>query len=110
MVHHKIIILLFAYKDYCSLFHTNHSPFKLKNSPYSMRVRFSFSSRRTRKIDSHNKHRQDYPSLAKEVIISSDIVLEILDARFIKETRNYAMEAFASEHGKVLIYVINKAD
>ena len=75
-----------------------------------MRVRFSFSSRRTRKIDSHNKHRQDYPSLAKEVIISSDIVLEILDARFIKETRNYAMEAFAREHGKVLIYIINKAD
>ena len=75
-----------------------------------MRVRFSFSSRRTRKIDSHNKHRQDYPSLAKEVIISSDIVLEILDARFIKETRNFALEAFAREHGKVLIYIINKAD
>ena len=75
-----------------------------------MRVRFSFSSRRTRKIDGHNEHRQDYPSLAKEVIISSDIVLEILDARFIKETRNYALEAFAREHSKVLIYVINKSD
>ncbi len=75
-----------------------------------MRVRFNFSSRRTRKIDSHNKHRQDYPSLAKEVIIASDIVLEILDARFIKETRNSMMENFAKEHGKLLIYVLNKAD
>jgi len=75
-----------------------------------MRVKFAFSSRRTRKIDSHNKHRQEYPSLAKEVILSSDIVLEVLDARFIKETRNFMMEEFAREHGKILIYILNKAD
>ncbi|MEK6909363.1 MAG: GTPase [Nanoarchaeota archaeon] len=75
-----------------------------------MRVKFTFSSRKTRKIDPHNKHRQEYPSLAKEVIISSDIVLEILDARFIKETRNFQMEQFAREHGKILIYILNKAD
>jgi len=75
-----------------------------------MRVKFTFSSRKTKKIDTHNKHRQEYPSLAKEVIISADIILEILDARFIKETRNFEMEAFAREHGKLLIYVLNKAD
>src|SRR3989344_3952384 len=68
-----------------------------------MRVKFTFSSRKTRKIDPHNKHRQEYPSLAKEVIISSDLILEILDARFINETRNFMMEEFAREHGKILI-------
>ena len=75
-----------------------------------MRVKFTFSSRKTRKIDSHNKHRQAYPELAKEVIAASDIVLEILDARFIKDTRNIEMEKYALEHGKLLIYVINKVD
>lgn len=75
-----------------------------------MRVKYTFSSRKTRKIDTHNKHRQEYPSLAKEVIISSDIVLEVLDSRFIKETRNYEMENFAREHGRIVIYILNKAD
>ena len=75
-----------------------------------MRVKFTFSSRKTRKIDTHNKHRQEYPSLAKEVIISSDIVLEVLDARFISETRNDVMEEFARVNGKILIYILNKAD
>lgn len=75
-----------------------------------MRVKFSFSSRKTRKIDSHNKHRQEYPSLAREVISSSDIILQVLDARFIQETRNFKMEEYAREHGKILIYILNKAD
>lgn len=75
-----------------------------------MRVKFTFSSRKTRKIDSHNKHRKAFPSLAKEVIKSSDVVLEVLDARFIKETRNFEMEEFAREQGKILIYILNKAD
>ncbi len=75
-----------------------------------MRVRFTFSSRHTRTADTHNKHRQAYPELAKEVIAASDVVLEILDARFIKDTRNFVMENYALEHGKLLIYVINKVD
>ncbi len=75
-----------------------------------MRVKYSFSSRRTRKIDPHNKHRQEYPMLAKEVIFASDLVLEVLDARFIDETRNKELEEFAQAQGKKMIYVINKAD
>ncbi len=75
-----------------------------------MRVKFTFSSRHTRTADTHNKHRQSYPELAKEVIAASDVVLEILDARFIKDTRNFVMENYALEHGKLLIYVINKVD
>ncbi len=75
-----------------------------------MRVKFTFSSRHTRTADTHNKHRQSYPELAKEVIAAADVVLEILDARFIKDTRNFVMENYALEHGKLLIYVINKVD
>ncbi len=75
-----------------------------------MRVRYDFSSRKTRKIDTHNKHRKEYPSLAKEVVLVSDVVIEVLDARFVDETRNKEMENFAMEKGKKIIYAINKAD
>ena len=75
-----------------------------------MRVKYVFSSRRTRKIDPHNKHRQEYPELAKEVISVSDVILEVLDARFIEQTRNKELEEFASSQEKKIIYVINKAD
>ncbi len=75
-----------------------------------MRVKFTYSSRHTRTADTHNKHRQAYPELAKEVIAAANVVLEILDARFIKDTRNFEMENYALEHGKLLIYVINKVD
>ena len=57
-----------------------------------------------------NIHKVAFPKQAKKVIETSDIVLEILDARFIDKTRNTEMENFAKEKGKKLIYVINKAD
>ncbi|MBS3097475.1 50S ribosome-binding GTPase [Candidatus Woesearchaeota archaeon] len=44
--------------------------------------------------------------VVNEVIEKSDIVLEILDARFIEETRNRRIENKA----KILIHVINKCD
>ncbi len=75
-----------------------------------MRIKFTYSSRHTRTLDTHNKHRQSFPELAKEVIAASDVILEILDARFIKDTRNLAMEKYALEHDKLLIYVVNKVD
>ncbi|MFH0831687.1 MAG: GTPase [archaeon] len=75
-----------------------------------MRVRYEFSSRRTGRIEGTNKHRKSYPSVAREVIRISDIVLEILDARFIEETRNSEFEALAEKSGKKIVYVLNKAD
>ncbi len=75
-----------------------------------MRVRYSFSSRRTGQIAEGNKHREPYPKLVKEVIKISDIILEILDARFLRETRNIELEKLIKESGKKIIYVINKAD
>ncbi len=45
-----------------------------------------------------------------EVIEESDIVLEIIDCRFIKETRNTELEDVIKAKGKKLIYVLNKSD
>jgi ribosome biogenesis GTPase A len=44
------------------------------------------------------------------VIKESDIILEVLDARRIDETRNVEIEEKARRAGKVLIYVFNKCD
>src|SRR3989338_299470 len=75
-----------------------------------MRVRYSFSSRRTRTIDPFNQHRTPFPKLAEKVIENADILLEVLDARFIEETRNLEVEEIIKRKGKKLIYVLNKID
>lgn len=46
----------------------------------------------------------------RKVIAKSDILLEVLDARFIDETRNPFIEKKIKEEGKKLIYVVNKID
>jgi hypothetical protein len=75
-----------------------------------MRVRYSFSSRKTGRVDLTNVHKKPVPRLVKEVIGMSDIILEVLDARFIEETRNREMEEIVAKMGKKLIFVLNKAD
>lgn len=75
-----------------------------------MRIRYSFSSRRTGTVDSSNKHKKAIPKLIKEVIDISDIIIEVLDARFIEETRNKEIENLIIEKGKKIIYAVNKSD
>ena len=75
-----------------------------------MRVRYSFSSRRTRQVGKMRKQRTTYPDLLKKIVEESDILLEILDARFPEETRNHEIEQIIQEKGKQHIYVFNKFD
>jgi len=75
-----------------------------------MRIRYSFSSRRTGYIEGRNDHKQTFPKLVREVIATSDIILEILDARFLKETRNPDLEKLILDKKKKIIYVLNKSD
>ena len=75
-----------------------------------MRPRYSFSSRHTGTIANSNKHRIPIPKMVKEVIRISDIVLEVLDARFIEDTRNRELERMILDLGKKIIFVLNKAD
>lgn len=48
--------------------------------------------------------------IVNDVIEKSDILLEILDARFIEETRNKELEDKIRAAGKKLIFVLNKCD
>ena len=57
-----------------------------------MRKRYSFSSRRTGNIKNIRKQRKKYPDVLHEIVETSDIVLQVLDARFIEETRNLDIE------------------
>jgi len=75
-----------------------------------MRPRYSFSSRHNRNVKNMRKQRGKYPSLAKKIVQDSDIILEILDARFPKETRNKDIEDEIKKKKKRVIYVLNKAD
>jgi len=75
-----------------------------------MKPRYSFSSRRTRNVENIRKQKQKYPELTRKIIEDSDIILEILDARFIEETRNKEVEEVLTREKKKIIYVINKSD
>lgn len=56
------------------------------------------------------KQKGKYPLLLKQIIETSDIVLEILDARFPKEMQNKEIEKLVKDKGKKIIYVLNKSD
>src|SRR3989344_414134 len=56
------------------------------------------------------KNRKEFPRLLLDVIKQSDILLEILDARFIDDTRNKEIEELIKKQGKRIIYVLNKSD
>lgn len=75
-----------------------------------MRVRYSFGSRHTGNIENIEKQRKKYPDIVTELMDITDIILQVLDARFLTETRNLAIEEKIKESGKKLIYVINKID
>ena len=51
-----------------------------------------------------------YWSIVNKVIRDSDMLLLILDARMVEETRNEEVEAKVERSGKKLMYVINKTD
>lgn len=73
-------------------------------------VQYTYSSHRTRRIEKIRKQRVKYPQVARNVVNTSDIILEVLDARFIEETRNLELEEEIEKQKKKIIYVLNKAD
>ncbi len=66
--------------------------------------------RSSKKLKNSKKQKQKYPLLLKKVIETSDIILEILDARFAKEMQNKEVEQFVKSKNKKIIYVLNKSD
>ncbi len=73
-------------------------------------VQYTYSSHRTRHIEKIKKQRTKYPQIAKNVIDVSDIILEVIDARFLEETRNKKLEEEIRKQNKKIIYVLNKSD
>ncbi|HLC85751.1 MAG TPA: GTPase [Candidatus Nanoarchaeia archaeon] len=51
-----------------------------------------------------------YWNIVDDVVRNSDIIIEVLDARFIEETRNRELEEKIRKQKKKLIYAINKSD
>ncbi len=67
-------------------------------------------ARSTKRLKNIKKQRGKYPLLLERVIEMSDIILEILDARFPKEMQNKEVEKLVKNKGKKIIYVLNKSD
>ena len=45
-----------------------------------------------------------------QVLREAEIIIEVLDARMIDETRNFELEEKIEKLGKIILYVINKSD
>ncbi len=75
-----------------------------------VRVRYSFSSRRTGHTKNIRKQRKKYPKILSEVLDKADVIVEVLDARFVSETRSLDLEKTIKQRGKKLILVLNKID
>ena len=62
------------------------------------------------KIKNIEREKQPFPLVVKQILNEADIILEVLDARFIEETINPDLQGLAEKTGKRLIYVLNKSD
>jgi hypothetical protein len=54
--------------------------------------------------------KKKYIRVVEKMIDHADIILEILDARYVEESRNKRLEDLILKKGKKLIFVINKSD
>ena len=73
-------------------------------------MRTKRQARSTKRLKNLKKQRGKYPLLLEKIIEVSDIVLEVLDARFSKEMQNKSIEKLIVNKGKKIIYVLNKSD
>ena len=64
---------------------------------------------RGKSLDTHIHH-LSIPLIVQRTIEHADIILEILDARFIDKTRNKEIEKIIKKMGKSIIYIFNKSD
>jgi len=58
----------------------------------------------------YSVRKKSFSHIVNDVIAKSDVILEVLDARMIDQTRQPLLEQEILQSGKRLIFVINKAD
>ncbi len=63
-----------------------------------------------KKLKRARRSKTSFPELTEQIVDSSDIILEVLDSRFIQDTRNYELEKKIAKKNKKIIYVLNKSD
>ncbi|MFW5847088.1 MAG: GTPase [Nanoarchaeota archaeon] len=61
-------------------------------------------------LNKAKKQKKKFPEIVEELIKASDVIIEILDARFLDEMRNEFLEKRIINSQKGLIIVANKAD
>lgn len=66
--------------------------------------------REPRSIKNTSRQEEKFPEIIMRVIDESDILLELVDARFVSEMRNSDVEEIIKKKGKKIIYVLNKSD
>lgn len=71
---------------------------------------FGKSKKAKGKSPNTHKHKSYVFSIVNKVIEESDIILEVLDSRFIEKTRNFEVEKKVKKLGKIIIYIFNKSD
>ena len=62
------------------------------------------------KSNTTNKHKSSVPEIVRNIVEQSDIILEVLDSRFIGKTRHPELEEKIKRMEKRIIYVLNKSD
>jgi len=72
--------------------------------------KFGKSKKIRGKSPNTHKHKSYVHSVINKIVEESDIILEVLDSRFIEKTRNFEIEKRVKKLGKALIYVFNKSD
>lgn len=62
------------------------------------------------KSENTHRHKEYVPEIIRKIISEADIILEVLDARFIEKTENHEIEKMVKDARKPIIYVFNKSD
>lgn len=70
----------------------------------------TWRANRPKDYEALSKQRQKYPEVVVKLLETSDVIIEVLDARFPEETRNREIEEVIKKRGKRLIFALNKSD
>lgn len=70
----------------------------------------TWRANRPKDFEALSKQREKYPDVVAKLLETSDVIIEVLDARFPEETRNREIEEIIKKRGKRLIFALNKSD
>lgn len=65
---------------------------------------------RPKDMEAMTREKEKYPDIVLKLLETSDVIVEVLDARFPEETRNREIENMILKKKKRLIFALNKSD